>query len=61
MKTAYLKTSARTNVSIRIPGKQPQTLCFELPVGCTVSVCYEGKAENIGFQAWAPEQPSEKN
>ncbi len=49
MKAAYLKTTAQTNVSIRIPGETPKTLCLELPAGCTVSVCYEGDAESIGF------------
>lgn len=61
MKAAYFKTEALTTVSILIPGTVPRTVRFEFPVGCTVSVAYEGEAENIGFKEWAPEQPSEKN
>jgi hypothetical protein len=45
MKTAYLKTSERTLVSIRIPGKQVHTLRLEFVAGCTLSIACKGEAD----------------
>jgi hypothetical protein len=52
MKAAYLKTTALTTVAVRIPGEDGRThiVRFEFPIGCTVSVCYEGEAEDVGFK-----------
>jgi hypothetical protein len=61
MKTAYLKTSERTLVSIRIPGKQVHTLRLEFAAGCTVSIAYEGEAEDIGFKEWEAEHGPTQN
>ena len=61
MKASYLKTTALTTVAIRIPGRKIQTVRFEFPIGCHVSVCYEGEAENVGFKEWETEDEPTKN
>jgi hypothetical protein len=63
MKAAYLKTTALTTVAIRIPGEDGRThvVRFDFPIGCTVSVCYEGEAEDVSFKEWEGEHEPEKN
>jgi hypothetical protein len=63
MKAAYLKTTTPTTLSVRIPGEDGRThvVQFEFPIGCTVSACYEGEAENVGFKGWQTQDEPTNN